>query len=629
MANNAVTINTTVATNGAINSTFTPSSTISSTVTGGAPGATGDPGTPGTNGQGVPTGGTSSQVLSKIDGTDYNTNWVTPTAAPVQSVSGRTGVVTLTKTDVGLSNVQNTDLTSAVAANTAKNSYPSGDATKLAGIAAGATANSSDATLLNRANHTGVQAESTVTNLVTDLASKQATLSLTTTGTSGAATLAGATLNIPQYSGGGGAVSSVNTRTGAVTGLAEDSAVVHLTGAESIAGAKTFSTIPISPTATAGDNSTKVATTAYVLSNSSNYVWKGTWLTSTAYSVNDCVNNGGSSYVCIIAHTSGTFATDLSAGKWSLLAQAGASGSGGATVALDNLASVNINSSLLFNTALTYNVGSSTNYVLGTYSQNLYLNSTAYFNGSTAGQISVTGILNLNSSGIVYVGGSQHMYLDVSATRNTRIGQYSGLSTSTTGSNNVALGAVSMGAISSGSKNMAIGSYALASVSTTSENVGIGFNAGNGITGSRNIAVGSGSMYHSTSGSDNVAIGANTLNGYTTGSQTVGVGAFAGLNNTGSGSVFIGYQAGYNETGSNKLYISNSSTATPLIYGDFYNLNIGFNTTAMGGGVGVVAIANAASIPSTTPSGGGVLYVSGGALKFKGSSGTVTTIATA
>ena len=40
----------------------------------------------------------------------------------------------------------------------------------------------------------------------TQLNSKQATLSLTTTGASGAATLTGATLNIPQYSGGGGGI---------------------------------------------------------------------------------------------------------------------------------------------------------------------------------------------------------------------------------------------------------------------------------------------------------------------------------------------------------------------------------------------------------------------------------------
>lgn len=48
--------------------------------------------------------------------------------------------------------------------------------TKLAGVEVGATANSSDATLLNRANHTGVQAISTVTGLQSGLDAKQATL---------------------------------------------------------------------------------------------------------------------------------------------------------------------------------------------------------------------------------------------------------------------------------------------------------------------------------------------------------------------------------------------------------------------------------------------------------------------
>ena len=49
------------------------------------------------------------------------------------------------------------------------------DKTKLDGVATGATANSSDATLLNRANHTGNQAISTVTGLQTALDGKQAT----------------------------------------------------------------------------------------------------------------------------------------------------------------------------------------------------------------------------------------------------------------------------------------------------------------------------------------------------------------------------------------------------------------------------------------------------------------------
>ena len=54
-----------------------------------------------------------------------------------------------------------------------------------------------------------------MTNLITDLAGKQGTITLTTTGTSGAATLIGNTLNIPQYTGGGGgSVTSVSVITG-------------------------------------------------------------------------------------------------------------------------------------------------------------------------------------------------------------------------------------------------------------------------------------------------------------------------------------------------------------------------------------------------------------------------------
>ena len=46
----------------------------------GATGPQGPAGTNGTNGQGVPTGGTAGQVLAKVNGTDYNTQWVTPSA---------------------------------------------------------------------------------------------------------------------------------------------------------------------------------------------------------------------------------------------------------------------------------------------------------------------------------------------------------------------------------------------------------------------------------------------------------------------------------------------------------------------------------------------------------------------
>ena len=57
--------------------------------------------------------------------------------------------------------------------------------------------------------------------------------------------------------------------------------------------------------------------------------------------------------------------------------------------------------------------------------------------------------------------------------------------------------------------------------------------------------------------------------------------------------------------------------------------NLRMNTTSVGGGVGVIGVANASTVPGSNPSGGGVLYAEGGALKWRGSNGTVTVIAPA
>ena len=57
--------------------------------------------------------------------------------------------------------------------------------------------------------------------------------------------------------------------------------------------------------------------------------------------------------------------------------------------------------------------------------------------------------------------------------------------------------------------------------------------------------------------------------------------------------------------------------------------SLSLGTPSLGGGKGVAFIANANTVPTTDPSGGGILYVESGALKFRGSSGTITTIAAA
>ena len=50
---------------------------------------------------------------------------------------------------------------------------------------------------------------------------------------------------------------------------------------------------------------------------------------------------------------------------------------------------------------------------------------------------------------------------------------------------------------------------------------------------------------------------------------------------------FLGYNSGFNETGSNRLYISNSNTTTPLIYGEFDNNIVKINGTYSGGAIGL------------------------------------------
>ena len=55
------------------------------------------------------------------------------------------------------------------------------------------------------------------------------------------------------------------------------------------------------------------------------------------------------------------------------------------------------------------------------------------------------------------------------------------------------------------------------------------------------------------------------------------VGAFSGKENDGDDNVFLGYQSGFNETGSNKLYIENTNSSTPLIYGDFTSDSLAIN----------------------------------------------------
>ena len=173
------------------------------------------------------------------------------------------------------------------------------------------------------------------------------------------------------------------------------------------------------------------------------------------------------------------------------------------------------------------------------------------------------------------------------AARNTSAGSYNvamgqgALSGNTTGNRNVALGHGAAGWNVAGSGTVAIGDSALGftnntTTAFTSYNTAIGywalrgsFTAANN-TGTLNTGVGGQALVLNTSGLQNSGFGVNALYSNSTGSYNTGIGlGTLFTNSTGSGNVAVGINAGYSETGSNKLYIDNSGTTAPLIYGDF------------------------------------------------------------
>jgi hypothetical protein len=86
-------------------------------------------------------------------------------------------------------------------------------------------------------------------------------------------------------------------------------------------------------------------------------------------------------------------------------------------------------------------------------------------------------------------------------------------------------------------------------------NIFIGFKAGQSTKGGQNTVIGN------YAGIANIYGDFNTYLGYRAGYSNI----------DGDSNVFLGYQSGYNETGSNKLYIENSDSSAPLIYGEFDN----------------------------------------------------------
>lgn len=202
-----------------------------------------------------------------------------------------------------------------------------------------------------------------------------------------------------------------------------------------------------------------------------------------------------------------------------------------------------LNSTGSYNTFIGYNSGMNTN----TGTDNTFV-------GYYAGYSNTVGTANIfvgRYAGESNVDGSDNLFLGAEAGFNNTSGYY-----------NVFLGRQTGRSNTTGIWNMFLGNGAGWSNTTGSGNLFIGHSAGNNNNvGANNTQVGQGAGYSTTSGNSNTSVGDHS--GYS--------------NLTGSGNVFLGNYSGYSETGSNKLYISNSSTAIPLIGGNFSTGQVGIN----------------------------------------------------
>jgi hypothetical protein len=186
-------------------------------------------------------------------------------------------------------------------------------------------------------------------------------------------------------------------------------------------------------------------------------------------------------------------------------------------------------------------------------------------------------------------------YANTTGLYNTFLGWGAGQS-NTTGSYNTFLGLAAGEANTTGNWNTFLGLEAGYSNTTGSFNTFLGIRAAySNTTGSDNTFLGNYAGYSNTTSFSNTFLGLDTGKFNTTGNYNTFLGNNAGSSNTiGSGNVFLGRLAGYYETGSNKLYIDNSDTSTPLIYGEFDNniLTVYGNLEVIGPNNGLVYLSN-------------------------------------
>ena len=266
--------------------------------------------------------------------------------------------------------------------------------------------------------------------------------------------------------------------------------------------------------------------------------------------------------------------------------------------------------------------------------------------GSSAGDTQTSGSNNAffgyNSQADTLTGSNQYNYGNSSvATHKFRAGTLvvanggltvSGAST-LTGAATIDGLSIGKGGTSTSTTNVAFGLNASGVLTTGTYVTSLGRNTNSALTiGSSCTAVGGGALGNDIVGDNNTAVGLNAL-AISTGDTNTAIGSNAGSTQTaGSNNAFFGNGAFADTlTGSHQYNYGNASVATHK----FRNGNLVVTSGNVMIGVATAGTAAALTLQianGTAPSGnitGGQIYVEAGALKYRGSGGTITTLGAA
>lgn len=397
-------------------------------------------------------------------------------------------------------------------------------------------------------------------SIQTQFSGKQNNITLTTTGTSGAATLVGSTLNIPQYSGGGGSLPAwvetnatdltlwtngkgnilsntsygdqalkSNTSGPYNTAIGFQSLQLNTTGADNTSVG--YSTLPA---VTTGYGNTAIGSNAGI--------WTTTGYNNTAIggaSLGANTTGYNNTAVGAFACQLGNKINNTAVGVYALYKSTGSS-----NTAVGGNAARNTTTGV-FNTA----VGSGALFSNTVSSENIAIGLNAMY---TASQSDMEFNITIGNNADFTVNNAFHNY-------NITIGYNASRLNTIATTSNIVIGALANEYGSGGGSIVAIGTSALKLQSSADFTTAIGDNIGaNLTTGINNTILGSSGAFQLTTGSNNTLIGTVAGWNITTGSSNT----FIGYNTTAtvnvSGSVVIGKDA--QATASNQFVVGSSGT---------------------------------------------------------------------